>query len=47
MKSRVHPAYKTKYRVDNWPEYEQSLVQRGDITLWVTPEAIAAWTSKD
>ena len=23
MKSRVHPKYKTKYRVGNWAEYDQ------------------------
>ena len=34
MKSRVHPKYKTKYRVENWPEYDQALVRRGDVTLW-------------
>jgi hypothetical protein len=33
MKSRVHPKFKTKYRVSNWAEYDQALVQRGDITL--------------
>ncbi|MCP3917433.1 MAG: transposase [bacterium] len=43
MNSRVHPKYKTKYRVTNWPEYERGLVQRGDITIWLTPEAVAAW----
>ncbi|MCP3917975.1 MAG: hypothetical protein GY711_20705 [bacterium] len=43
MKSRVHPRYKTKYRVTNWPEYERSLVRRGDVTIWLTPEAVAAW----
>ena len=43
MNSRVHPKYKTKYRVTNWPEYDQALVQRGDITVWLSPEAIAAW----
>ena len=32
MKSRVHPKYKT-YRVANWPEYEQGLVRRGDVTI--------------
>ena len=31
MKSRVHPKYKTKYRVGNWPAYERALVQRGDV----------------
>jgi hypothetical protein len=29
--------------VKNWREYEQSLRDRGDITLWISPEAIAAW----
>ena len=44
MKSRVHPTYKTKYRVGNWPEYERALVQRGDITLWLSAGATDAWT---
>ena len=44
MKSRVHPKYKTKYHVCNWPEYERALVRRGDITLWLSADAIAAWT---
>ncbi len=43
MKSRVHPKYKTKYRVGNWAEYDRALVQRGDITIWLSPEAIATW----
>ena len=43
VKSRVHPRYKTKYRVGNWPAYDRALVQRGDVTLWLTPEAIATW----
>ena len=44
MKSKVHPTYKTKYRVANWPAYNQALVRRGDVTVWVSSEAIAAWT---
>ena len=32
MKSKVHPTYKTKYRVANWPDYNQTLVRRGDVT---------------
>jgi hypothetical protein len=39
MESRVHPKYKTKCRVNNWAEYDRSLVQRGDITLWISKEA--------
>ena len=44
MNSRVHPKYKTKYRVGNWRDYERALVRRGDITLWLSADAIAAWT---
>jgi len=44
-RSRVHPKYKTKYRVANWPEYDRSLVQRGDVTLWLTPAAVASWNA--
>ena len=44
MQSKVHPRYKTKYRVANWPAYNQALVRRGDVTVWVSSEAIAAWT---
>ena len=43
MKSRVHPKYKTKYRVRNWASYDRALIRRGDITLWLSPAAIAAW----
>jgi hypothetical protein len=43
MQSRVHPTYKTKYRVANWASYDRALVGRGDITLWVSPEAIDTW----
>ena len=40
-----NPAYKTKYRVTNWPQYEQSLRNRGPLTLWISPSAIKAWKS--
>ena len=43
MKSRVHPKYKTKYRLSNWAGYDRALVQRGDITLWISQDAIASW----
>ena len=44
MKSKVHPRYKTKYRVANWLAYNQTLVRRGDVTVGLSSEAIAAWT---
>jgi hypothetical protein len=39
-----HPKYKTAYRVNNWREYDQALRDRGHITLWISQEAIDAWT---
>ena len=43
MKSRVHSKYKRKYRIGNWTEYDRALVQRGDITLWISTDATDAW----
>ena len=31
MQSKVHPTYKTKYRVANWPAYNRALVRRADV----------------
>ena len=42
--SYIHPPYKTKYRVENWAEYEKGLRARGDVTIWFSEEAIDAWT---
>jgi hypothetical protein len=39
-----HPKYKTVYRVKNWHEYDKSLRDRGDITLWISQDAIDTWT---
>jgi hypothetical protein len=41
-RSLGHPKYKTKYRATNWPEYDRSLVQRGDVTFWLSREAISS-----
>jgi hypothetical protein len=43
-RSYRHPKYKTAYRVKNWPEYEKALRTRGDIAIWLSEEAIDAWT---
>ena len=32
-----------RYRVTNWNDYNQALIQRGDITLWLTDEVIDSW----
>ena len=40
---RRHKIPRARYRIQNWPEYDRALQRRGDLTVWVTPEAIAAW----
>jgi hypothetical protein len=41
--SRRHKIEKARYKVTNWREYNRALRQRGDITIWFTEEALAAW----
>ena len=40
---RRHEIPKARYKVTNWPDYDRALQQRGSLTVWVTPEALAAW----
>ena len=37
---------KTTYRIRNWREYNRALKQRGSLTLWISSEAIANWTTE-
>jgi hypothetical protein len=41
--ARRHKIPRARYRVANWPEYDRALQRRGSLTVWVTPEALAAW----
>ena len=41
--SRINRQYKKKYRIRNWREYERGLRSRGDVTIWLSEDAIAAW----
>ncbi len=41
--ARRHKIPRARYKVINWPEYDRALQQRGSLTVWVTPEALAAW----
>ena len=41
---RRHRIPKARYRVKNWRDYDAALCRRGDLTVWVTAEAIEAWT---
>lgn len=40
---RRHKIPKARYRVTNWSDYDAALVRRGNLTVWVTEEAVAAW----
>ena len=42
-RSKIHPNYKARYRVTNWPTYDRGLVGRGSLTVWFSPDAIDAW----
>jgi len=34
---------KRTYRITNWSQYNKSLIQRGDITLWCSDDAVESW----
>jgi IS5 family transposase len=34
---------KSRYRIGNWPEYEAGLRRRGDLTVWLSEDAIDSW----
>lgn len=37
---------KIAYRVRNWKHYNQSLINRGNLTIWFSEEAIKSWYQK-
>lgn len=43
MKSEQTSPVKDKYKVRNWGSYNKSLVERGNITLWLDPSVMRAW----
>ena len=50
IKSHQRPRprkYKKHYRVTNWRDYERGLKSRGDITLWISDEAIDQWSKNE
>jgi len=38
-----HHIGKMKFKVTNWADYEAGLRRRGNLTLGITPEAVARW----
>jgi hypothetical protein len=40
---KTRPRRKSLYRIQNWPEYDQVLVQRGSLTLWLAEDLKKSW----
>lgn len=36
---------KQKHRVSNWSEYNEGLRQRGDLTVWISEDALELWSA--
>lgn len=46
-KDKTPSKKKDKYRIRNWRQYNQSLINRGSITFWFDEEAIEKWHSTE
>ena len=44
--ARRHKFEKKRYRITNWSDSNESLRQRGDVTVWLSPEVEAAWRAE-
>jgi hypothetical protein len=42
--TKTHSRPKSLYRVKNWSEYDQALVQRGSITFWLSEDFEKTWS---
>lgn len=45
-KAQKRRGKKKQYKVRNWREYNQSLVDRGKVTFWITEAALKAWVER-
>ena len=43
LKRSQYKHAKSQYRVRNWPEYEAGLQRRGDVTVWLSDDALDSW----
>ncbi len=43
--NRRHKIPKQKFKVTNWSAYNESLRRRGDLTVWISDEALAQWSA--
>jgi transposase len=42
---RRHKIPKQKFKVTNWAAYNESLRRRGDLTVWISDEALSQWSA--
>lgn len=47
QKSKTRRSPKRRYHIRNWQEYNQALVQRGSLTLWVETAALDGWLNQE
>src|SRR3990167_3828020 len=45
-KAQKRGGKKKQYKVRNWREYNQSLVDRGSVAFWITDEALRQWQER-
>ena len=43
MAGRGRRRGRARYAVRDWGAYDRALTRRGDVTVWVSPEAVAGW----
>ena len=41
------PLREGKYKVQNWPTYNKSLIKRGDLTIWFSEEGLEKWYEEE
>src|SRR5918996_4689252 len=46
-KPTSRPKGRPRYVLKNWSAYDRALRRRGDVTVWVSEEAVAAWLKSD
>ncbi len=42
---RRHKISRQKFKVTNWPAYNESLRRRGDLTVWISDDALSQWSA--
>jgi hypothetical protein len=43
LQSKSEKEEKEQYRIVNWSEYNQSLIKRGSLTIWIEEESVSSW----